>query len=358
MARAIRLAARVFPPPHPNPRVGCVLVRGERLVAEAAHQRAGEAHAEAAALQLAGADARGATAYVTLEPCSHHGRTGPCAEALVEAGVARVVVAHRDPNPQVAGRGLARLRGGGIAVTEGVLGEDAEALNRGFLRRIAGGRPWVTVKLAASLDGRTAMASGESRWVTSAAARRDVHEGRARAAAIVTGAGTVRHDDPRLDARDCREPLPAERQPLRVVLDPALSTVPSAALLAAPGPVLLLHGPEVPAARRPPLEAAGAMLEPIKAGPDGLDLGQVMAALIRREINEVWVEAGPTLAGAWVRDGYADELRIYTAPHLMGDRARPLLHLPGLESMADRVRLHIEDVRRVGEEIRTTARLA
>ncbi len=357
MARAVRLAAAAFPPPHPNPRVGCVVVRDGRVVAEAAHERAGGPHAEAAALQAAGGAAAGATAYVTLEPCAHYGRTPPCSRALIDAGVARVVIGHRDANPQVAGSGIAQLEAAGIPVREGVLGADAEALNRGFLRRIAGGRPWVTVKVAASLDGRTAMASGESRWITSAAARRDVHRGRAQAAAVVTGAGTVRADDPRLDARDVAPAVPAERQPLRVVVDPRLSTPPGAALLRAPGPVLLCHGPHVDSARAEALQARGAELQALPLAEGGLEPAAVLRALAGREVNEVWLEAGPTLAGAWVAGGLADELLVYTAPHLMGDAAQPLLALPGIDAMAQRQPLQFADVRRVGEEIRITARL-
>jgi len=357
MARAVRLAAAVFPPPHPNPRVGCVLVRDGGVVAEAAHERAGGPHAEAAALQAAGAAAAGATAYVTLEPCAHHGRTPPCSQALIDAGVARAVVGHRDANPRVAGSGIAQLEAAGIPVREGVLAADAEVLNRGFLRRIAGGRPWVTVKLAASLDGRTAMASGESRWITSAAARRDVHRARARAAAVVTGAGTVRADDPRLDARDVEPAVPAARQPLRVVVDPRLTTPPGAALLRAPGPVLICHGPYVNKARAEALLARGAGLQALPLTEDGLEVAAVLDTLAGREVNEVWVEAGPTLAGAWVASGLADELLVYTAPHLMGDAAQPLLALPGIETMAQRHPLRFADIRRVGEEIRITARL-
>ncbi len=359
MARAIRRAAAVFPPPHPNPRVGCVLVRAGEVVGEAAHQRAGGPHAEAAALAQAGEAARGATAYVTLEPCAHHGRTPPCADALAAAGVARVVAACRDPNPQVAGAGLARLERAGVAVEAGLLEPDAAALNRGFLRRIAGGRPWVRVKLAASLDGRTAMASGESQWISSAAARRDVHRLRAGAAAVLTGAGTVRADDPRLTARDVAPALEPAQQPLRVVLDPGLTTPPGSALLASPGPVLILHAEAAPAGRADALREAGAALAGVPgSGPGRLDLAAVLRALAAREVNEVLVEAGPTLAGAWLAAGLADELVVYTAPHLMGDAARPLLVLPGIEAMSERRPLRWSDVRRVGEEIRITAGLA
>lgn len=358
MAGAVRRAAAVSPPPHPNPRVGCVLVRDGEAVGAGAHQRPGGLHAEALALAEAGEAAQGATAYVTLEPCNHHGRTPPCTEALIAAGVARVVIAHRDPNPEVGGSGVARLGEGGVAVREGVLAEEARRLNRGYLRRVSGGRPWVTVKLAASLDGRTAMASGESQWITSRAARADVHRGRAGAAAVVTGSGTVAADDPRLDARDREPPLPAERQPLRVVLDRHLATPPQAALLAAPGPVLILHAEGASGARAEALRARGAELAPVAERDGGLELAAVLEALRARAVNEVWVEAGPTLAGAWVQQGLADELLVYLAPHLMGDAARPLLGLPGIDRMAQRLPLAWEDVRRVGDEIRITARLA
>ncbi len=354
MARALRLAERGLMTARPNPRVGCVIVRDGACVGEGWHARTGEAHAEVHALRAAGDAARGATAYVTLEPCSHFGRTPPCCDALLEAGVAEVVVAMRDPNPTVAGNGLERLRQGGVGVREGVLEPGALALNAGFARRMLRQRPWVRCKLAASLDGRTAMASGESRWITGAAARADVHRWRARSCAIVTGSGTVRADDPALTVRDVAGAADIP-PPLRVVLDSALTTPPSARLLAAPGPVLILTSSE-DTGRRAALEAAGAEVERIATRSGGLDLQAVLELLAGRQVNELLVESGPTLAGAFLDGGWVDELIVYLAPHLMGHQARPLLRLPGLETMAGRRPLTLLDVRQVGNDIRIMAR--
>ncbi len=354
MADALRLAAAVFPPPHPNPRVGCVLVRDGELVGRGAHHRAGGPHAEVEAIRDAGGAARGSTAYVTLEPCAHHGRTPPCVEALVEAGVVRVVAALRDPNPRVAGGGLERLAAAGIEVVDGLMSAEAAGQNRGFLQRMSHGRPWVTVKLAASLDGRTAMESGESRWITSAAARRDVHRRRAAASAVLTGSGTVLADDPRLTARDLEIPLPDARQPGRVVLDSRLRTPPSAALLAEPGPVLVFHVAG-DSARRDALVEWGAEVVALPSAGGGIDLDAALRALAEREVNDLFVEAGPTLAGALTRAGLADELLIYLAPHLMGDAARPLMRLPGIETMDQRLPVSVTDVRRLGDALRITA---
>ncbi len=354
MARALRLAGAVFPPPHPNPRVGCVLVRDGVLLGQGAHLRAGEPHAEVAAIRDAGGSARGGTAYVTLEPCAHHGRTPPCTEALLEAGVVRVVVARRDPNPHVRGGGLERLAAAGVEVADGLMAAEASAQNRGFLRRMETGRPWVTAKLAASLDGRTAMASGESQWITSAAARRDVHRWRAAASAVVTGSGTVLADDPQLTPRDVEPPLADDRLPVRVVLDSRLRTPPAAALFAAPGPVVIFHAGG-DAERGRALRDAGAEVVELPASGGGVDLAAALSAMGERGFNEILVEAGPTLGGAWVQAGLVDELLLYWAPHLMGDAARPLLRLPGIETMAERVAVRVTDVRRVGEDLRITA---
>jgi diaminohydroxyphosphoribosylaminopyrimidine deaminase/5-amino-6-(5-phosphoribosylamino)uracil reductase len=362
MAHALRLARAGLCTARPNPRVGCVLVRDGVAVGTGAHLRAGEPHAEVHALEAAGAAARGATAYVTLEPCAHHGRTPPCAEALVAAGVARVVVAHVDPNPRVAGQGLARLAAAGVATASGLLADEAEALNRGFVLRMRDGRPWVTVKLAQSLDGRTALDSGESRWITSAEARRDVHRLRARSCAIVTGLGTVLADDPALTVRLAADDLPdhydAEADaPLRVVLDPELATSPSARLLRAPGRTLVCTAVDRPAAATALVEA-GAEVVRLPGEPAGLDLVELLAELGRRGINEVLVEAGATLAGALLAAGRVDELRLYVAPTLLGDTSRPLLRLPALASMDERRELEIVDLRRVGRDLRITARPA
>lgn len=359
MAAALRLAERGVYSTHPNPNVGCVIVKDGTVVGEGWHRRAGGPHAEAFALQQAGDRARGATAYLTLEPCSHHGRTPPCADALVEAGVSRVVVAMQDPNPLVAGKGLQRLRDAGIKVEVGLLEEHAAALNPGFVSRMQRARPWVRLKLAASLDGRTAMGSGESRWISGAAARRDVQYLRARSSAIVTGIGTVLADDPslnvRLEARDLHgvEPL---RQPLRVVLDPQLVMSRDARLLSLPGTTLVCTA-QANAEQYAELRERGAEVAQIAGSAQRLDLVAVMQELAARDINEVLLECGATLAGGFVQAGLVDELVLYLAPHLMGDAARSLLRLPGLERMQDRIALQWLDVRHVGTEIRVLARI-
>lgn len=352
MARALRLAERGLFSTRPNPRVGCVLVRDGRVVGEGAHLRAGGPHAEVWALRTAGEAARGATAYVTLEPCCHHGRTPPCADALVEAGVARVVAAMSDPNPRVAGEGLARLRAAGLEVAVGLLAPQAEGLNPGFVKRMRGGLPYLRVKLAASLDGRTAMAGGESRWISSTASRRDVHRLRARSCAILTGSGTVLADDPLLTARDVELPADWPGQPLRVVLDRGLRMSPAARLLRDGGALVFHAGGRDGGA----LLAAGAELEVVPANADGLDLRAVLRRLAERGLNEVLVEAGPALAGAFVAEGLTDELIVYLAPHLMGHEGRPLLKLPGLKAMADRLPLSIADCRMLGPDLRLTLR--
>ncbi len=357
MARALRLARRGLYTTDPNPRVGCVLVRDGEVVGEGWHRRAGGPHAERIALAAAGRRARGATAYVTLEPCSHHGRTPPCADALVEAGVSRVVAAMVDPNPLVSGKGLARLRAAGIRAEAGLLESEAERLNPGFVKRMRGGRPWVRCKLAMSLDGRTAMASGESVWITGESARRDVQRLRARSSAVLTGIGTVLADDPSLNVRlppaelEGVEPEASPRQPVRVVLDSSLRFPEEAKMLDLPGETWIFHAHGSPE-KAASLERRGA--RPVRF-EEGLDLPLVMEALGRSELNEVLIEAGPTLAGAALEAGVIDELVIYMAPHLMGHQARGLFHLPRLEKMADRVALKIGDIRAVGRDWRITA---
>lgn len=355
MARAHQLARNGLYTTDPNPRVGCVLVRDQAVVGEGWHAYAGGPHAEVVALRAAGERARGATAYVTLEPCSHHGRTPPCADALIAAGVARVVAALEDPNPRVAGQGLARLRAAGIEVASGLLAADSEALNPGFMSRMRRGRPYLRAKLAMSLDGRTAMASGESQWITGAAAREDVQRLRARSSAIVTGIGTVLADDPSMNVR---LPGVAVRQPLRVVLDPHLSMPPGARMLALEGETLVITatGPEDDAWE--PLAAAGARIVSLPQGPDAIDLAGAMALLAERGINEVLLETGATLSGAMLRAGLIDQLVVYMAPKLMGDSARGLFHLPCIQAMADAVALEILDVRAVGADWRISARVA
>lgn len=354
MGRALQLAERGRLTCDPNPRVGCVLVRDGRCIGEGWHERTGEAHAEIRALQAAGGDATGATAYITLEPCSHYGRTPPCADALIEAGIARAVVGATDPNPKVSGRGLERLREAGIAVASGLMAKHSEQLNPGFFRRMRSGLPYVRVKLAMSLDGRTAMASGESRWITSAAARADVHYWRAASSAVVTGVDTVLADDPALTARDLSaEFLP----PLRVVIDSHLRTPADAGLLGDGNGAVLIHAGTMPG-REAALIQAGAELWRVASDGNGrVDALAALEALAQAEINEVWVESGPRLAGAWIQAGVVDELIVYIAPHLMGHEAQALLTLPGLESMRDRLPVRWQDIRRVGEELRLDLRL-
>ena len=355
MACALQLARRGLYTTQPNPRVGCVVVKDGQIIGEGWHQRAGEGHAEVNALAAAG-NAVGATLYVTLEPCSHQGRTPPCCEQVIDAGIGQVVAAMEDPNPQVAGRGFARLSEAGIEVISGVLETQARELNPGFIKRMESGLPWVRCKLAMSLDGRTAMASGESQWITGAAARADVQRLRARSSAIVTGIGTVLQDDPSLTVRAEQLGLEnaeqiATQQPLRVVLDSSLQMPPNAKLLGLPGKVLIVTANKQV---QPPANAE-VMLLP---GADGrIDLRRLLQNLAERESNEVLVEAGSALAGAFVQQGLVDELIVYMAPKLLGDAARPLLGLPGLEHMSDQIGLEITDLRSIGSDIRICAQL-
>lgn len=345
MARALRLAERGAYTTRPNPMVGCVIAHGDDVAGEGWHRKAGEPHAEVFALQAAGERAKGATAYVTLEPCAHTGRTGPCAEALVAAGVARVVAAMRDPFPQVDGAGFDRLRAAGIAVQSGLMEAQARRLNRGFLSRIERGRPWVRVKLATSLDGRTAMANGDSKWISGEPSRRDVMRWRARAGAILTGAGTVLADDPSLTVR-FGDDTPFE-PPLRVVLDPGLATVARGHVREGGAPTLYVHAAEA----KPP---RGVEVPRVVAPATGsnFDLRAVLELLAQRGINEVHVEAGATLAGAFLAAGLADEVLLYVAPVLLGDDARPLFGGLGIEAMAQRLHLAIVDARTIGEDQR------
>ncbi|MDX2349590.1 MAG: bifunctional diaminohydroxyphosphoribosylaminopyrimidine deaminase/5-amino-6-(5-phosphoribosylamino)uracil reductase RibD [Porticoccus sp.] len=356
MARAMKLAARGQYTCMPNPAVGCVIVLNNSVVGEGWHQLAGEAHAEVNALQDAGELARGATVYVTLEPCRHFGRTPPCADALIEAGVARVVYGMSDPNPKVAGSGLEKLRQAGIAVEGPGLEVEAQQLNRGFIKRQQQGLPWVTVKLAMSLDGRTAMDSGESQWITGSAARRDVQRLRAKSCAIVTGIGTVLHDDPSLTVRANELELDnaadiATRQPLRVVVDSQLKTPTDAKILSVEG--LAFIATACDDSLTVPIEGAEVVC---LAGDDGqVDLSALLKVLAEKECNRVLVEAGAELAGAFLQAGLVDEFVIYMAPKLLGSSARPLLTLP-LDSMDQQVGLDITDMRQVGDDIRITAR--
>ena len=345
MARALQLAARGLLTTTPNPRVGCVIVRDGRVVGEGWHERAGTPHAEIHALRAAGEAARGATAYVTLEPCSHHGRTPPCAEALVDAGVARVVAAMTDPNPLVAGGGIALLTLAGIRAEVGLLEGEARALNPGFVSRMTRGRPWVRLKTASTLDGKTALANGQSQWITGEAARADVQALRARACAILTGSGTVLADDPRMNVRD----FDLGRQPLRVVADSALRTPPDAAIL----PALVACARAEPAARAA-LERAGAEVAELPASDGRVELAALLALLAQRGVNELHVEAGAALNGALLAAGLVDEWVAYVAPMAVGDAARGLFAMPALTTLADAARFALADVRQVGGDLRLT----
>ncbi|HET7775998.1 MAG TPA: bifunctional diaminohydroxyphosphoribosylaminopyrimidine deaminase/5-amino-6-(5-phosphoribosylamino)uracil reductase RibD [Azospira sp.] len=352
MARALRLAEQGLYSTSPNPRVGCVLVKDGTVIGEGWHVRAGEPHAEVHALRAAGEAARGATAYVTLEPCSHHGRTPPCAEALVKAGVARVVAAMTDPNPLVAGRGLDILRQAGIEVFSGVLENEARELNIGFVSRMTRGRPWVRLKAASSLDGRTALANGQSQWITGAEARQDGHRWRARACAILSGSGTVLADDPQLNVRG----VDTERQPRPVVVDSRLETPPTARLL--DGRAALIATANSDPAKAAALAARGAevLLLPDTAGR--VDLAALLQELGRRGINELHGEGGAGLNGALLTAGLVDELLLYLAPTLLGNPALGLFGLPELTSLDEQKRLVWHEVRQVGGDLRILARLA
>lgn len=327
----------------PNPRVGCLLVRDGLILGRGAHLRAGEGHAEVNAIADAGGDVSGATAYVSLEPCAHTGRTPPCTEALIAANVRRVVAAMVDPNPQVAGRGFARLEAAGI-VTERIELAEAADLNAGFVSRITRGRPLVRLKVAQSLDGRTAMASGESRWITGPAARADVQYWRARSCALISGSGTVLADDPQLTVRDPRYALAGRiRQPLRVITDTHLRIEPEAALFGAEGPVLLVHGAGA--------EPRVAVAEHLECGSDRVDLGRLLDALGARGCNEVLVEAGPRLIGAFLGAGLWDELLVYVAPKLLGSEARAMAAL-ALFDLDQAVEATIRDCVELGGDLR------
>ncbi|WP_331344421.1 bifunctional diaminohydroxyphosphoribosylaminopyrimidine deaminase/5-amino-6-(5-phosphoribosylamino)uracil reductase RibD [Cellvibrio sp. UBA7661] len=358
MARAFRLAERGLYTTMPNPRVGCVLVKDGQVIAEGWHERAGEPHAEANALLAAGDNARGATAYVSLEPCSHHGRTGPCSQALVDAGVSRVVYAMEDPNPLVSGRGIEILRTAGIVVDGPVLENDARALNPGFIRRMERKLPYVRCKMAMSIDGRTAMESGESKWITGPKARADVQRLRARSCAIISGVDSILQDNASLTVRVDELGLPnaeaaAAKQPLRVILDSQLRTPRNALMFKQSTPILLVHNGQVDAAQ---LSGWPDFVELIALpAKDGrIDLQALLRELAQRQCNEVLVEAGATLAGSFLRRGLLDEIIIYMVPKLLGSHARPLFGLP-LETMSASLALKINDIRAVGRDWRITA---
>jgi len=350
MARALELAERGLYTATPNPRVGCVIVQDGSVAGEGWHERAGGPHAEVNALAAAGAKARGATAYVSLEPCVHRGRTGPCTDALIKAGVARVIAAMRDPNPLVSGKGLDALKQAGLSSGAGLMEDEARELNIGFVSRMTRGRPWVRMKIAASLDGKTALTNGRSQWITGEQARRDGHHWRARACAVLTGAGTVRDDDPRLTVRE----VPTPRQPLRVVVDSKLETPPTAKIFEGGG--VLVAAAREDKARADALKARGAevIVMPNPAGK--VELEDLFRELARREVNEVHVEAGLRLNGSLVREGQVDELLVYLAPTLIGDKAHGMFELPELTDLAGGRKLNIRDVRMIGPDIRIMAR--
>jgi len=350
MARALQLARRGLYTADPNPRVGCVIVRDEEVVGEGWHERAGGPHAEVVALREAGDAARGATAYITLEPCCHHGRTPPCTDALLEAGVARVVLASRDPNPEVAGEGEGRLVAAGIRVDGGILDAEARALNVGYMTRRQSGKPYVRSKIAASLDGRTALANGVSQWITGTAARADVQRLRAQSSAIMTGAGTVVSDDPSLNVRAAE--LGDVLQPMRVIVDSGMRTPPEARTLTLPGDVRVFTVAG-DAAKHGSLERAGARIEVVDAMPNGrVDLGAALARLAELEINEVLVEAGTRLNGALLQAGLIDELVVYMAGSILGRHARGMFDIPELTDMESRVEFELVETRRVGADLR------
>ena len=350
MRHALELAARGLYTTDPNPRVGCVLVRAERVVGEGWHECAGEAHAEVNALRAAGDAAAGATAYVTLEPCAHTGRTPPCTQALINARVSRVVYAIGDPNP-VSGAGAAALRAAGIDVQGELLAAEARALNPGFFKRMQSGLPWVRVKLGASLDGRTALANGASRWVTAPAARQDAQRFRARSSVVLSGSGTVLADDPALNVRIDG----ATRQPLRVLLDSELRVPPTARMFDREGPALVFTA-STDAARLAELARRGVLVESVpRAAGGGLALPAVLRRLAEREANEVWVEAGARLAGALLEARLVDELIVYLAPSLLGPTARPLAQLPEITQLEQRLRLEFTECKPIGPDLRLTA---
>jgi len=351
MGQALELAGRGLYTTTPNPRVGCVIARDGVLVGSGWHEKAGLAHAEVLALKEAGDRARGATLYVNLEPCSHHGRTPPCVDAIVAAGIKRVIAAMQDPNPKVAGSGFTRLRAAGIAIEHGLKENEARELNIGFIARMTRGRPWVRMKIAASLDGRTALANGKSQWITGEMARQDGHRWRARACAILTGFGTVRDDDPQLNVRGVDTP----RQPLKIVVDSKFETSPSARLLKE-GKTLVV-GAVNDAKRIASLKGAGAEVVIIPNDGGKVELFRLMEELARRELNEIHVEAGTKLNGSLLQAGVVDELLVYLAPRVIGDSGRGMFGLAELTDLSQTTALKIREVERIGEDLRIVARV-
>ena len=354
MARALQLAERGRDTAPPNPNVGCVIVKGGRIIGEGFHAKAGEPHAERMAMKACTESPQGATVYVTLEPCAHQGRTGPCADALIEARVGRVVAAIEDPYPQVQGRGLAKLREAGIRVDVGCMAAQAEETHRSFLHRIRSGRPWMRIKAAASLDGRIALANGASRWITGEAARRDVHALRARSAAMLTGIGTVLADDPELTVRH----VACTRQPKRILIDSRLDLPPAAKILRGEPPIVFTSSRD--SEKRRHIAATGAEVvdapeDPAKPGK--ADLAAIARMIAERDLADVTVETGSRLNASLLAAGVVDEIVLYLAPMLLGDAAQGLFALPEMKSLDQAIRPRIVDVRQVGDDIRITARL-
>lgn len=346
MARALQLAARGLYSTSPNPRVGCVIVKDGKIIGEGWHQKAGEPHAEIHALMEAGPAAQGATVYVTLEPCSHHGRTPPCADALIGAGVAKVVAAAQDPNPNVSGNGIARIKAAGIETLSGLLAVQTRELNAGFFKRMVYGHPYVRIKTASSLDGRTALSSGESKWVTGEAARADVHKLRARSCAILTGVQTVLADNPQMNVRGIDTP----RQPIKVIVDSTLRTPPDALILQGAKTIIACATPD--AKKSAALEAAGAEILCLPGDDSKVDLKSLLSRLSQKGINEVMTEAGPRLNGALVSAGLVDEWVQYLAPCVLGEAARPLFSMAEPTSMQERLNWKLYDQRILGSDLR------
>ena len=351
MQQALALAERGLYTTTPNPRVGCVLVKDGAVVGTGWHEKAGLPHAEVLALKEASVRARGASLYVNLEPCSHHGRTPPCVDAIVAAGVKRVVAAMQDPNPKVAGAGFAKLRAAGIEVESGLMEDEARELNIGFVARMTRGRPWIRRKIAASLDGRTALANGKSRWITGEAARADGHRWRARACAILTGHGTVRDDDPQLDVRGVDTP----RQPLKIVVDSRFETPLSARVLK--DGRTLVAGAVNETKRIAALQGAGAETVVIPNDRGKVELFKLTEELARRELNEIHVEGGTRLNGSLLQAGVVDELLVYLAPSVIGDSGRGMVDMPELSELSQKKTVTIREVERIGEDLRILARI-
>ncbi|MFK5984626.1 MAG: bifunctional diaminohydroxyphosphoribosylaminopyrimidine deaminase/5-amino-6-(5-phosphoribosylamino)uracil reductase RibD [Pseudomonadota bacterium] len=357
MLEAIQLAKKGWYTTFPNPRVGCVIVKDNNVIARGWHQQAGEAHAEINALNQVKHQAQDCTAYVTLEPCSHFGKTPPCCDALIAAGVKRVVVAMTDPNPLVAGQGIGRLKDADIEVVSGILEAEARALNRGFIKRMADNRPFVRCKMAASLDGQTALVSGESQWITSPPARSDVQGLRAESAAILTGIGTVLADDPSMTVRESKYNL--IKQPARIILDSQLKIPPTAKILKQPDRVYIFTSQnQLDCAKAKLLQQQGVSLYAVPLQSQGLDLAQILTKLAELQFNEILLESGKKLAGSMISAGLVDELVIYLAPKLMGSGGRAMFDLDGINTMADVKDLNIKDIRQVGKDLRLLVSLS